>query len=137
MHKDNDKSAANGCRPARGAARSRRPPDDGSDSICRNLRPACKFFADNTADIAALRADSDFRNKCLLRIRIKSGSIEAHAPMISVFPREAEIILPRRSSFFVKKVRKEIVKTEDERGNISTNEAIVIYCDLLQRDGEG
>lgn len=95
------------------------------DSLYGNLKPG-DIFTDDAVISTSISSNSGFSGKYILRIRVRAGSVGAFAPALSAFPREAEIILPRRSSFFVKKVEDEV----DKNGN----KKILIYCDLLQRN---
>lgn len=97
----------------------------GPDSIYGNLKPG-DIITDDAVISTSISSNSGFNGKYILRIRIRAGSIGAFAPALSAFPREAEIILPRRSSFFVKKVEESVDKWGGKR--------FLIYCDLLQRN---
>lgn len=98
---------------------------NGPDSTYENLKPG-DIFTDDAVISTSLSANSGFSGKYILRIRVRAGSIGAFAPALSQFPAEAEIILPRRSSFFVKKV--------EESVNRWGRRCFLIYCDLLQRN---
>lgn len=100
---------------------------NGPDSEYGNLKPG-DIFTDNGIVSASLSVYGAFDGKYILRIRIKAGCVAAFAPALSPFEEEAEVILPRRSSFFVQAVEKTANRNGVER--------TVIYCELLQQKGK-